>query len=145
MRRAVVVEDTVQLCLYEQLGVDTGASEQIQGEWSMWEESVLQIKREVLVGDVQTGNEVIFYRSNGALSRIPAVAVRRKELVVNIDAGRDMLEGVGCFIIELRELWFEATFGQESNGSLIGGENLSAGFALHWFNEDSVAAVVVHY
>jgi hypothetical protein len=37
----------------------------------------------------------------------------------------------------------EATFGQESNGSYIGGEKLRAGFALHWFNEDSVAVVVV--
>jgi hypothetical protein len=37
---------------------------------------------------------------------------------------------------------FEATFGQESNGSFIGGENLRARSALHCFNEDSVAVVV---
>ena len=71
------------------------------------------------------------------------MAVRRKDLVLDVDAGHEVLEGGGFFIIDLLDLWFEATFGQESNGSFIGGENLRAGFALHWFNEDCVAVVAV--
>jgi hypothetical protein len=71
------------------------------------------------------------------------VPVLRNELAVNVDAGHKLLEGVGCFIIELWEMWFEAIFGQESNHSFIGVMNLRAGFALHWFNEDSVAVVLV--
>jgi hypothetical protein len=37
---------------------------------------------EGLVGDAQIGNEAIFERLNGAFSRISAVAIQRKELVV---------------------------------------------------------------
>jgi hypothetical protein len=79
--------------------------------------------------------------SNGAFSRISVVPVRRNELAVNVDAGHELLEGVGCFINELWELWFEATFRQESNRSFIGVVNLRDRFVLHWFNKDSVAAV----
>jgi hypothetical protein len=44
------------------------------------------VERAVLVGAAQTGDKVLFERSNGAFSRISAVAVRRSELVVNVDA-----------------------------------------------------------
>jgi hypothetical protein len=48
------------------------------------------MERKVLVGAAQTGDEVIFGRSDGAFSRISTVAVRRKELVVNMDAGHEL-------------------------------------------------------
>jgi hypothetical protein len=43
----------------------------------------------------------------------------------------------------LLELWFETVWGQQSNGSFIGGENMRPRFVLHWLNEDSVAIEVV--
>ena len=85
------------------------------------------MEREVFVGDAQISEEVIFSHSNGAFSRISAVPVRRNELAFNVEASHELLEGVGCFIIELWEPLFEAIiFGQQSNHSFIGVVNLRA-------------------
>jgi hypothetical protein len=101
------------------------------------------VERKVFVGAAQAGDEVIFERANGAFGSVSAVDVRWSELVVDVDAGHELLESGGCFVVELLELWFESALGQESMGSFVGGENFRAGFALHGFNENGVAVVVV--
>ncbi len=80
------------------------------------------------MGAAQDGNKVISEGLNGANSRIPAVAIQRKELVVNVDASCELLEGVVYFIIEVWGPWLEATSSQGSNGSFIVRENLWAEF-----------------
>jgi hypothetical protein len=48
------------------------------------------------------------------VQQILAVPQWRNQLTVNADAGHEPSESVGC-IIELWELWFVATFNQQSN------------------------------
>jgi hypothetical protein len=48
---------------------------------------------------------MIFERFNGAFSRILVVAIQRNEFLVNVDASRELLEGVGCFIVDVWEPW----------------------------------------
>jgi hypothetical protein len=69
--------------------------------------------------------------------------VRRSELVVDVDAGYELLEGDGCFISEFWELWFESALGQQTTDSIVGGDNFRARFTFHWFNVDCAAVVVV--
>jgi hypothetical protein len=75
---------------------------------------------------------VVFERSDVSFGSIASVGVWRSELVVHVDAGRELLEGGGCFIIGFFELWFDSALGEENMGSFEEGE-FQGQFSLHWF------------
>jgi hypothetical protein len=54
-----------------------------------------------------------------------------------------VLEGAECFVVNFLELWFESALCEESKGTFVGGKNFGARFALHGFDVDGVAFVIV--
>lgn len=83
-RGAVVVECAMDLGIGGQLGVDAGATKEIQSHFGLGEQEVPQVEWKLFVEAAEDGDEVVLECPNGAFGAVSSVDARRYELVVNI-------------------------------------------------------------
>jgi len=69
----VEVEHAMELCPCQQAGVDAGAMKKVESQFSLQEEMVPKVDREVFVGAAQASNQVILVGADGPLSSIAVV------------------------------------------------------------------------
>jgi hypothetical protein len=63
---------------------------------------------------------VLFESSDGAFSRIAAMAVRRHQLVFHIIGGEKILQSGRCLVVESLEFWFETLDSEFLMDGIIG-------------------------
>jgi uncharacterized protein (UPF0548 family) len=72
-RGAVVIERAMELGVGRECWVDARATEEIETNQSMGNETVPQVKRKIRVRTAETGNEVILERTYGAFGGVATV------------------------------------------------------------------------
>ena len=101
------------------------------------------MKGEVFVGAAETSDEMVFERADGAFGGIATVEVWRGKLIVDGLCLEELLEGGGCFVVQLLKYGFEATGGEERVDALVCSEICLAGARLHGLGENHIAVVIV--
>jgi hypothetical protein len=83
-RSAVVIRETVELGVGQELWIKVGALKKIDGDESLWKKAVPEVNGEVFVGTSEAGDGMIICeRANGALGGIATMEVGRYELEVD--------------------------------------------------------------
>jgi hypothetical protein len=72
------------LCVGGQLGIDAGATEKIEGNEGLWEESVPKMKGEIRVCGTEASNEVVLESAYGPFGGITTVQMGGCELKVDL-------------------------------------------------------------
>jgi hypothetical protein len=80
----IVVERPVNLRPSRELGVDAGASEKVQCDLGLWYESIPKMDGKLFVDTAQTGNGMVFERTNPTFSRIASMDARRDQLKIDV-------------------------------------------------------------
>jgi hypothetical protein len=142
---AVEVKMAKKLRPSRQLGIETGATEEIEGEKSLGEETIPEMEREVLVDAAKAGNEMIFERTDGAFGSIAAVNTRGGKLEIDGLVTKKLLEGGRAFVVKALELGAKASRAEAMVEGLVAGEDRSGGAAGYRLGKDAVAVVVVEY
>jgi hypothetical protein len=83
------------------------------------------VEREVLVGTAQTGDEVIC-TFEWLVRQHCGGGCAAERAGSDVGTSHEVMEGSGCFFVELWELCFESALGQENMGSFIDGDNFRA-------------------
>jgi hypothetical protein len=86
---------------------------------------------------------VILERTDGAFGGVATVEMGRGQLEIDLVGRHEGLESRRRLVVQTLELWLEATLGEEGVGALVGGQDLGTGLALHEFNVNCIAVVVV--
>jgi hypothetical protein len=97
----------------------------------------------VLVNAAETGDEVVFERSDGTFGGIASVDAGGRKLKIDVFLEEELFSGDGTLVVKVLEAWAEAggtKFGMEG---LIAGKYGSSGTCLDGGGEDAVAIKVV--
>jgi len=57
------------------------------------------VQGEILVSAAKASNEVVFECADGSFGSIAMVDMGRNQLVINIFSCKEVLEGLGCFVV----------------------------------------------
>jgi len=77
--------------------------EEVQGQLSLGEEMVPEVNGEQFVGAAESTNEVIFEGANGAFGSIAPMDMWWDQLKIDVLGCHIILEGMGCFAVQLLE------------------------------------------
>ena len=97
----------------------------------------------VLVHTAQAGDEVILERADGAFGSIATMDVGWSKLEVNIFLNKEVLEGVGAFIVKTMETRAQSGSTQLSMNLLEGGNNRMTFAIFDWFCQNGVAVIII--
>ena len=139
----VVAEDSIDLGMGRQFGIDSRSPEEVEGQFCSWNKTVPEMEWEVGVSAAEACNEVIFEGANGAFSRVAAMDAGRGQLEVDICFVEEVFEGLGAFIVEALEVGFESCFSKAAVHSFIGGNNAGGLSVFEGLSKDVVAVVVI--
>ena len=81
---SVVIEGAMDLSPGRQVGIDPGASHEVESYESLRQEFVPKMKWEVFVNAAETGDEMVFEGANGSFSSVATMDVGRCKLEVHI-------------------------------------------------------------
>lgn len=96
-----------------------------------------------MVGETDTGDEMIFERLDGTFSGVDVVFIRRYELTFNVLVLEVVGDGGGCFIVEHVNCWLE-TFAFKISEYIVEGINNSCGFTVRYgSNDDGICGLVI--
>jgi hypothetical protein len=141
--RAVEVEVAKKLSPSGEFRIQAGATEKIESEEGLGEETIPQMEGEVLINAAQAGDEVIFERTDGAFSSIASVHARRGELEVDLFVTQELFEGGGTFVVEALELGAKAGGAEALVEGFVASKDGGGSAAGDGLRQDAIAVVVV--
>jgi len=103
---AIEIEVAMKLRPSRQAGVDAGPAQEIEREFSLGEQAVPEMHREVLVRAAEAGDEVVLEGADGTFGGIAAMDMGRDQLKVNLLGSKEVLENCGGFVVETLEARF---------------------------------------
>ena len=98
-REPVEIEGVIEVCVCRDLWIDVCLLQEVESEFSLWEELVPDVNQEVVVGAGTNGNEMRFEVLDGHLRNITTMAVRldKFELVCFVN---ELLHAVGALVVK---------------------------------------------
>ena len=98
-RRFVIIEGSIEERFGRELGIDPRGEQKIESGGGEWNQAAPQIHWRVWVNATETGQKVIFERSNGLFGSIHAIDVRRDELKSNVVVAQVSFDRIRAFIV----------------------------------------------
>jgi hypothetical protein len=142
-RMGIKIISAVDLFPCRQVRVDARSSEEIEGEFGLWNRFIPKVHGEAVVCGVPAGCEMVLCRSDGSFGRIAAMVIGWGKLICHIAPGEVVLEMLGTLIVQAMEQWPATSFGE---GGVDISNGCSEGFGRSVFDgsqEDRIAIKVV--
>ena len=90
---SIKVEQSMELRVGRQLGIESGATEEVQRQLGLGEKFIPKVEWEILVNAAKSSNKVVFERANGTFCSVAAVQTGRDELIIDVFRGEKLLQG----------------------------------------------------
>jgi hypothetical protein len=140
---SVEVVAAMELGVGGELGVDAGATEEVESQQCLGQEAIPQVHGKFFVQATEPCDEVILERADGAFRGIATMDARRNKLEVDGFFDKKFFQCDGALVVESLELGTEAGGGEGGMELLVAGEDDGAGAVPEGLGEDGVAVVVV--
>ena len=109
-RRFTEIKNAVNHCVGTDPRIETGGTEEVEGDDGMGEEEIPSVLWKILVSAVEDGNKMIFESLDGAFSRITAMVPGGNQLIVErFVLLNDTDKFVRNLVIELEKLGGETS------------------------------------
>ena len=90
----------MQLRIGGEFGIEAGAAQGVQGEFSLWQQFVPKVEREIFVHTADSSDETIFECAGSTFSCVLAVKVGGNQLVVDVFVDHKLFQCTGTFIVQ---------------------------------------------
>ena len=109
---AVEVEMATNLCPSRQLWVGARATEQVESDFCLGQQTVPQVEWKIFVHTAQASNKMFLECANCALGRVATVVVRWHELKIDVLFMHFLFQDSGGFVVKSTEAGFETSIAQ---------------------------------
>jgi len=115
----------------------------IQDQLGLWEQLVPQVEWEVFVSAAKPSYEMIFKCVDGAFGNIATMDVLQHQLKINIHCCKEVLEGSGCFVVQVLKAWSKSSPTEVCMEHLEGHQDGVGVAILEWLCQYGIAVMVI--
>ena len=136
---------TLYLCVRGQAGVETGGSQEVEGDDCLGQQLVLELQFKVWIASAQDSHKVVLPGVDGSFGNVFLVGVDEIQLVIG---SLDVKEGdkcTGCLVVEECEAGSQTAGGYDIASALVRHQDLVSGPRRHGFNMHIFAVEVVQH